>query len=145
TDPTEQSAFRQRQSVAFTNVTARLTTSCYQRALLVEKLSQEDERNMQTPAKACRVAWPAWRCCSLCALPHQASAHWQCQHRLLSRAHTLWPCRPTAANSVTNLYEIDHWGERLTGCPKCNRWQASTGENGADLQLITSWRREPII
>jgi hypothetical protein len=26
------------------------------------------------------------------------------------------------------LVEIDHWGERLTGCPKCNRWQASTGE-----------------
>jgi hypothetical protein len=26
------------------------------------------------------------------------------------------------------LVEIDHWGERLAGCPKCNRWQASTGE-----------------
>jgi uncharacterized Zn finger protein (UPF0148 family) len=26
------------------------------------------------------------------------------------------------------LVEIDHYGERLTGCPKCNRWQASTGE-----------------
>jgi len=26
------------------------------------------------------------------------------------------------------LVEIDHWGERLTGCPTCNRWQASTGE-----------------
>ena len=26
------------------------------------------------------------------------------------------------------LVEIDHWRERLTGCPKCNRWQASTGE-----------------
>jgi hypothetical protein len=26
------------------------------------------------------------------------------------------------------LVEIDHWGEHLTGCPKCNRWQASTGE-----------------
>lgn len=26
------------------------------------------------------------------------------------------------------LVEIDHWGERLTGCPKCNRWKASTGE-----------------
>ena len=24
--------------------------------------------------------------------------------------------------------EIDHWGEHLTGCPNCNRWQASTGE-----------------
>jgi len=22
----------------------------------------------------------------------------------------------------------DHWGEQLTGCPTCNRWQASTGE-----------------
>src|SRR6185437_13471902 len=26
------------------------------------------------------------------------------------------------------LVEIDHWGERLTGCPRCNRWQAATGE-----------------
>jgi len=26
------------------------------------------------------------------------------------------------------LVEIDHWGERLTGCLTCNRWQASTGE-----------------
>ena len=24
--------------------------------------------------------------------------------------------------------EIDHWGERLMGCPTCNRWQASIGE-----------------
>jgi hypothetical protein len=24
--------------------------------------------------------------------------------------------------------EIDHWGERLTGCYNCNRWQASNGE-----------------
>jgi hypothetical protein len=31
------------------------------------------------------------------------------------------------------LVEIDHWGERLTGCP--NRL-----ENGADWQLMTSWR-----
>src|SRR6185369_2496783 len=22
----------------------------------------------------------------------------------------------------------DHWGERLTGCPTCNRWQTATGE-----------------
>jgi uncharacterized Zn finger protein (UPF0148 family) len=27
-----------------------------------------------------------------------------------------------------NLVQIDHYGERLTGCPTCNRWQASTGE-----------------
>jgi len=20
------------------------------------------------------------------------------------------------------LVEIDHWGERLMGCPRCNRW-----------------------
>ena len=33
------------------------------------------------------------------------------------------------------LVEIDHWGERLTGCPRCNHWQ-----NGADLRLTTSWR-----
>ena len=26
------------------------------------------------------------------------------------------------------LVEIDHWGERLMGCPKCNRWQTSNGE-----------------
>jgi hypothetical protein len=26
------------------------------------------------------------------------------------------------------LVEIDHWGERLTGCPKCNRWQTADGE-----------------
>ena len=26
------------------------------------------------------------------------------------------------------LVEIDHWGERLRGCPQCNRWQAATGE-----------------
>jgi len=26
------------------------------------------------------------------------------------------------------LVEIDHWGERLMGCPKCNRWRTSTGE-----------------
>jgi hypothetical protein len=26
------------------------------------------------------------------------------------------------------LVEIDHYGERLTGCPNCNRWQAATGE-----------------
>jgi hypothetical protein len=26
------------------------------------------------------------------------------------------------------LVEIDYYGERLTGCPKCNNWQASTGE-----------------
>jgi len=26
------------------------------------------------------------------------------------------------------IVEIDHYGERLTGCPNCNRWQASTGE-----------------
>jgi uncharacterized Zn finger protein (UPF0148 family) len=26
------------------------------------------------------------------------------------------------------LVEIDHWGERLTGCPMCNRWQTSDGE-----------------
>jgi hypothetical protein len=25
------------------------------------------------------------------------------------------------------LVEIDHWGERLRGCPKCNRWQDATG------------------
>ena len=24
--------------------------------------------------------------------------------------------------------EIDHWGERQTGWPTCNRWQAATGE-----------------
>jgi hypothetical protein len=23
---------------------------------------------------------------------------------------------------------IDYYGERLTGCPTCNRWQAATGE-----------------
>jgi hypothetical protein len=27
-----------------------------------------------------------------------------------------------------SLGEIDHYGERLTGCPTCNLWQASTGE-----------------
>ena len=26
------------------------------------------------------------------------------------------------------LVEIDHWGERLKGCPKCNRWQTADGE-----------------
>ena len=26
------------------------------------------------------------------------------------------------------LVEIDHYGERLKGCPKCNRWQDATGE-----------------
>jgi hypothetical protein len=26
------------------------------------------------------------------------------------------------------LVEIDHCGERLTGCLTCNRWQAATGE-----------------
>jgi len=26
------------------------------------------------------------------------------------------------------LVEIDHWGERLTGCPTCNSWQTATGE-----------------
>jgi len=26
------------------------------------------------------------------------------------------------------LVGIDHWSERITGCPTCNRWQASTGE-----------------
>ena len=26
------------------------------------------------------------------------------------------------------LVEMDYWGERLRGCPKCNRWQAATGE-----------------
>ena len=26
------------------------------------------------------------------------------------------------------LIEIDHWGERLKGCLRCNRWQTSTGE-----------------
>jgi hypothetical protein len=26
------------------------------------------------------------------------------------------------------LVEIDHWGEGLRGCPKCNRWQAAMGE-----------------
>jgi hypothetical protein len=26
------------------------------------------------------------------------------------------------------VIEIDHYGERLTGCPTCNRWQAATGE-----------------
>jgi hypothetical protein len=26
------------------------------------------------------------------------------------------------------LVEIDPWGERLKGCPICNRWQTSTGE-----------------
>jgi len=26
------------------------------------------------------------------------------------------------------LIEIDHYGERLKGCPGCNRWQAATGE-----------------
>jgi uncharacterized Zn finger protein (UPF0148 family) len=26
------------------------------------------------------------------------------------------------------LVEIDHWGERLIGCPMCNRWQTSDGE-----------------
>jgi len=26
------------------------------------------------------------------------------------------------------LVEIDHYGERLKGCPTCNRWQAATGE-----------------
>jgi hypothetical protein len=24
--------------------------------------------------------------------------------------------------------EIAHFGERLKGCPSCNRWQAATGE-----------------
>jgi hypothetical protein len=26
------------------------------------------------------------------------------------------------------LIEIDHYGERLRGCPTCNRWQTQTGE-----------------
>jgi hypothetical protein len=26
------------------------------------------------------------------------------------------------------LVEIDHYGERLWGCPNCNRWQAAMGE-----------------
>jgi len=26
------------------------------------------------------------------------------------------------------LIEIDHYGERLKGCPSCNRWQAATAE-----------------
>ncbi len=26
------------------------------------------------------------------------------------------------------LVEIDHYGERLKGCPTCNRWQTLTGE-----------------
>jgi hypothetical protein len=29
----------------------------------------------------------------------------------------------------SSLIEIDHWGERLMGCPMWNRWQASTGES----------------
>jgi hypothetical protein len=27
-----------------------------------------------------------------------------------------------------HLIEIDHYGERLKGCPNCNRWQAASGE-----------------
>jgi len=26
------------------------------------------------------------------------------------------------------MIEIDHYGERLTGCPRCNRWRASPGD-----------------
>jgi len=26
------------------------------------------------------------------------------------------------------LVEIDHYGERMKGCPSCNHWQAATGE-----------------
>jgi len=26
------------------------------------------------------------------------------------------------------LVEIDHYGERLKGCPSCNRWQTLDGE-----------------
>src|SRR4029453_14194496 len=37
------------------------------------------------------------------------------------------------------LVEIDHWGERLTGCPTCNRWQAATGE-WCHLRLMKSSR-----
>jgi len=25
------------------------------------------------------------------------------------------------------LVEIDHWGERLTGCPVCNLWEDADG------------------
>ena len=32
------------------------------------------------------------------------------------------------ASGGAKLVQIDHYGERLTGCPNCNRWQASTGE-----------------
>jgi hypothetical protein len=34
------------------------------------------------------------------------------------------------------LVEIDHYGERLRGCPNCNRWQAAT----ADLASVVSTR-----
>jgi hypothetical protein len=34
-------------------------------------------------------------------------------------------CHLIAANNVKPLVEIDHWGERVTGCLKCNRWQAA--------------------
>jgi hypothetical protein len=33
------------------------------------------------------------------------------------------------------LVEIDHYGERLTGCPSCNRWQAVTGVRGQKLNV----------
>src|SRR5690242_3694086 len=35
---------------------------------------------------------------------------------------------PSCKQCNQPMVEIDHYGERLTGCPTCNSWQASTGE-----------------
>jgi len=37
-------------------------------------------------------------------------------------------CKRRCKQCNQPLVEIDHWSERLTGGPTCNRWQASTGE-----------------
>jgi hypothetical protein len=34
-----------------------------------------------------------------------------------------------------SLIEIDHWGERLTGCIECNTWQGGTSAFVIDLSV----------
>jgi len=53
--------------------------------------------------------------------------HLECQSFLTLGG---WRMRSTSRckQCAQPLVEIDHWGERLIGCPRCNRWQASTGE-----------------
>jgi hypothetical protein len=65
--------------------------------------------------------------CLLCLICKTQQLAKVSKNKSLTKPQSAMPSSP-CKQCDQPLVEIDHWGERLTGCPKCNRWQASTGE-----------------